>query len=104
MKILMKGKVETVSVDRVKPAHFVCAPDTGTEVERKTQQKTTHSKTARVTHGTGKELKGSSSKITLKPVRQGAESHTTQRDSSRHVPLVRGRRSLLSPKRLEHTC
>ena len=30
MKILMKGKVETVSVDRVKPAHFECEPETGT--------------------------------------------------------------------------
>ena len=30
MKILMKGKVETVSVDRANPAHFKCAPHTGT--------------------------------------------------------------------------
>ena len=37
MKILMKGKMETVSVDRVKPAHFECAPETGTEIKRKTQ-------------------------------------------------------------------
>ena len=30
MKILIKGKMETVSLDRVKPAHFECEPDTGT--------------------------------------------------------------------------
>ena len=29
MKILMKGKVETVSLDRVKPAHLECEPTTG---------------------------------------------------------------------------
>ena len=28
MKILMKGKVETVSLDRVKSAHFECEPET----------------------------------------------------------------------------
>ena len=32
MKILMKGKVETVSIDRVKPAHFECEPNTGTGI------------------------------------------------------------------------
>ena len=30
MKILIKGKVETVSLDRVKPAYFECEPETGT--------------------------------------------------------------------------
>ena len=29
MKILIKGKVETVSLDRVKPALFECEPGTG---------------------------------------------------------------------------
>ena len=48
MKILMRVKVETVSVDRVKPAHFECEPDTGSEIKRKTQPKTTHSKTAEI--------------------------------------------------------
>ena len=37
MKILMKGKVETVSLDRVKPAHLESEPETGTETQRKTQ-------------------------------------------------------------------
>ena len=36
MKILVKGKVETVSLDRVKPAHMECEPTTGTTTQRKT--------------------------------------------------------------------
>ena len=75
MKIFMKSKVETVSVDQVQPAHFECAPDTGIDVERKTRKKTTNSETAGIILGTRKEQKGSSSKITPKPVRQGVESH-----------------------------
>ena len=34
MKILIKGKVETVLLDRVKPAHFDCEPATGTTTQR----------------------------------------------------------------------
>ena len=36
MKILIKGKVETDSLDRVKPAHLDNEPDIGTEKQRKT--------------------------------------------------------------------
>ena len=36
MKILMKCKVEKVSVDRVKPAHLECEPTTGPTTQRKT--------------------------------------------------------------------
>ena len=36
MKILVKGKVETVSLDRVKPAHLECETTTGTTIQRKT--------------------------------------------------------------------
>ena len=39
MKILVKGKVETVSLDRVKPAHSDNEPAIGTEKQRKTQNK-----------------------------------------------------------------
>ena len=39
MKILVKGKVETVSLDRVKPAHMECEPTTGTTTQRKPQSK-----------------------------------------------------------------
>ena len=47
-KILIKGKVETVSLDRVKSAHFECEPETGTSTQRKTQPKTTNSKTTEI--------------------------------------------------------
>ena len=39
MKILVKGKVETVSLDRVKPAYLECEPTTGTTIQRKTPNK-----------------------------------------------------------------
>ena len=39
MKILIKGKVETVSLDRVKPAHLECEPMTGTNIQRTTPNK-----------------------------------------------------------------
>ena len=44
MKILIKGKIETVSLDRVKPAHLDSEPETGTEKQRKTQNNTKNSK------------------------------------------------------------
>ena len=39
MKILVKSKVETVSLDRVKPAHMECEPTTGTTTQRKPPSK-----------------------------------------------------------------
>ena len=99
MKIFIKGKVATISIDRVKPAHW--SPDQSNDVERKTVKKTTNFKTAGIIRGTGKEPKGSSSKITPRPVRQGFELHTCAK-SFRHEPLVRVPRSLHSPQRLEH--
>ena len=44
MKILVKGKVETVSLDRIKTAHLDNEPDIGTEKQRKTQNNTKNSK------------------------------------------------------------
>ena len=44
MKILVKGKVETVSLDWVKPAHLDNEPAIGTEKQRKTQNNTKNSK------------------------------------------------------------
>ena len=40
MKILIKGKVETVSLDRVKPAHLDNEPEIGTEKQCETQNNT----------------------------------------------------------------
>ena len=44
MKILVKGKVETVSLDRVKPEHLDNKPAIGTEKQRKTQTNAKNSK------------------------------------------------------------
>ena len=48
MKILVKGKVETVSLDRFKPAHLECEPTTGTNIQRTTPNKPQSSKTTRI--------------------------------------------------------
>ena len=50
MKILMKGKVETVPLDRVKPAHLECEPTTGTNIQRRPTRpnKQQSSKTTRI--------------------------------------------------------
>ena len=48
MKILVKCKVETVSLDRVKPAHLECEPTTGTTIQRKTPNKPQSSKATRI--------------------------------------------------------
>ena len=51
MKILMKGKVETVSLDRVKPAHLEYEPTTGPKRQRTTPNKKKSSKTTRIASG-----------------------------------------------------
>ena len=66
MKILIKGKVETVSVDQGKPANFECEPETGTATKRKTQSKRTNSKTTEIVHRTQKKQTRSSSTLTQK--------------------------------------
>ena len=48
MKILIKGKVETVKLDRVKPAHLECEPTTGPTTQRTTPTKKQSSKTTRI--------------------------------------------------------
>ena len=44
MKMLIEGKVEMVSLDRVKPAHLDNEPVIGTEKQRKTQNNLKNSK------------------------------------------------------------
>ena len=51
IKILMKGKVETVSLDRVKPAHLECEPTTVPTIQRTTPNKKQSSKTTRIASG-----------------------------------------------------
>ena len=51
MKILIEGKVETVSLDRVKPAHLECEPTTCPTTQRTTPNKKQSSKTTRIASG-----------------------------------------------------
>ena len=51
MKILIKGKVETVSLDRVKTAHLECKPTTGPTTQRTMPTKKQSSKTTRIASG-----------------------------------------------------
>ena len=51
MKILVKGKVETVSLDLVQPAHLECEPTTGMNIQRTTSNKPQSSKTTRISSG-----------------------------------------------------
>ena len=74
MKILIKGKVETVSLDRVKPAHFECEPATGTATQHKKQSKTTNSKTTEIVRGSRKDQNRSSSTLTQKSDRTRVQS------------------------------
>ena len=48
MKILVKGKVETVSLDRFKPTHLKCEPTTGRNIQRTTPNKPQSSKTTKI--------------------------------------------------------
>ena len=82
MKILVKGKVETVSLDRVKPAHFECEPATGTATQRKTQSKTTNSKTTEIVGGSWKDQNRSSSTLTQKSDRTRVQSKTNTQTQS----------------------
>ena len=51
MEILMKGKVGTVSLDRVKPAHLECEPTTGPKTQCTMPNKKQSSKTTRIASG-----------------------------------------------------
>ena len=51
IKILMKCKVETVSLYRVKPAHLECEPTTDPKTQRTTPNKKQSSKTTRIASG-----------------------------------------------------
>ena len=82
MKIFIKGKVETVSLDRVKPAHFECEPETSTAIKRKTQSKTTNLKTSEIVRGTRKDRIRSSSTLTQKSDRTRVKSKTSTQTQS----------------------
>ena len=74
MKILMKGKVETVSLDQVKPVHFEYEPETSTVTQCKTQPKTTNSKTTEIVRGILKDQIKPSSALTQNSDRMRVKS------------------------------
>ena len=97
MKILIKGKVETVSADRVKPAHFECEPETA---KRKTQSKTTNSKTTEIVCGTRKDKIRSSSTLTQKSDRTSVKSKTNTQTQSAAIKI--GKILAITPQHQAH--
>ena len=75
IKILMKGKVETVTVDLVKPAHFEREPESGHTTPRQTNHKpkSTTPKPAAIARKPGKDQARSSSTTTPKSFRTEVE-------------------------------
>ena len=100
MKILIKGKVEMVSVDRVKPAHFECKPETGTATKRKTQSKTTNSKTTGIVRGTRKDKVRSSSTLTQKSDRTRVK--LTKNTQTQSTATKIGKNSATTPQHQAH--
>ena len=100
MKILIKGKVETVSVDRVKPAHFECEPETGTAIKRKTQSKATNSKATGIVRGTRKDQLRSSSALTQKSDRTRVK--LTKNTQTQSAATNIGKSSVTTPQHQAH--
>ena len=83
MKILIKGKVETVSLDRVKPAHLECEPTTGPTTQRTTPNKKQSSKTTRIASGNPQDPTRPSSANTQMSSRTSAKQSTAVRSSTK---------------------
>ena len=84
MKILIKGKVKTVSLDRVKPAHFECEPATGTNTQRTTPAKRTSSKTTGIVRRNSQDPLAPSSTHTQRSNRTSVKPTTTQSKVTKH--------------------
>ena len=84
MKILMKGKVETVSLDRVKPAHFECEPATGTTTQRTTPSKPTSSKTTGLVRRNSLDTLTPSTTHTQRSNRTNVKPTTTKSEATKH--------------------
>ena len=78
MKILIKGKVETVSLDLVKPAHFECEPATGTNTQCTTPSKRTSSKTTGIVRRNSQDPLAPSSTHTQRSNRTSGKPKTTK--------------------------
>ena len=84
MKILIKGKVETVSLDRVKPAHFECEPATGTTTQRTTPSKRTSPKTTGIVRGNTQDPLAPCSTHTQRSNRTSAKPTTRLFKATKH--------------------
>ena len=84
MKILIKGKVETVSLDRVKPAHFECEPATGTTTQRTTPLKRTSSKTTGIVRRNLQDPLAPCSMHTQRSNRTSVKPTTTKSKATKH--------------------
>ena len=84
MKILIKGKVETVSLDRVEPAYFECEPATGTAKQRTTQPQKTSLKTTGITRGNPQVPLTPSSTHTQMSNRTSVKPTTTQSTATKN--------------------
>ena len=84
MKILIKSKVETVSLDQVKPAHFECEPATGTTTQRTTPSKRTSSKTTGIVRRYSQDPLAPSSTHTQRSNRTSGKPTTTKSKATKH--------------------
>ena len=84
MKIPIKGKVETVSLDRVKPAHFECEPATGTTTQRTTPSKRTSSQTTGIARKNSQDPLTPSSTHTQRSNRTSVKQTTTKSKATKH--------------------
>ena len=89
MKILVKGKVETVSLDRVKPAHMECEPTTGTTIQRNTPSKPRKSTATRTSskNPQGPPRPGSADTPTSNGTRVNTKKSTAVRSSKKSATV-----------------
>ena len=87
-------------MDQVKPAHFECKPETGTATKRKTQSKTTNSKTTEIVRGTRKDQVRASSTLTQKSDRTRVKS--TKNTQTQSAATKIGKSLATTPQHQDH--
>ena len=89
MKILVKCKVETVSLDRVKPTHMECEPTTGTTTQHKPPSKPRKSTAARTSskNPQGPPRPGSADTPTSNGTRVNTKKSTAVRSSKKSATV-----------------
>ena len=99
MKILVKGKVETVSLDRVKPAHMECKPTTGTTTQRKPPSKQRKSTATRTSskNPQGPPGPGSADTPTSNGTRVNTKKSTAVRSNKKSATVPKHSRPLPRP-------